>query len=120
MKRKEQRKRRAAGAAAVQEIRKHQKCTEVLLMKTPFQRLVREITQAIRPNPSSKQSALLALQTTAEYYLIGLLHDVNLAAIHAKRITLKSTEIAVARRKHGEGDDSRQWGLSLSYLFSHS
>ena len=35
-----------------------------------------------------QSSAVLALQEAAEAYLVGLFEDTNLAAIHAKRVTI--------------------------------
>jgi histone H3 len=38
------------GTRALQQIRKYQKSTDLLIRKLPFQRLVREITQAYNPD----------------------------------------------------------------------
>lgn len=40
------------GTVALQEIRRYQKSTELLLRKLPFQRLVREITQKFKTGKS--------------------------------------------------------------------
>ena len=50
----------------------------------PFQRLVREITQVHNPYLRFQNGAILALQESAEAYLVGLLEDTNLCAIHVK------------------------------------
>ena len=47
-------------------------------------------------------SAMLALQEAAEAYLIGLFMDINLIAIHAKRITVMPKDMLLARRIRGE------------------
>ena len=72
------------------EIRFHQKRTELLIQKLPFQRLVREITQDLIKSPSVfaahfgtdpcrfQSSAISALQEAAEAYLIRLFKDTNL------------------------------------------
>ena len=53
--------------------------------------------------PTSLQSsAILALQESAEAYLVGLFEDTNLAAIHAKRVTIMPKDIQLARRIRGE------------------
>ena len=54
----------------------------------PFQRLVREIAQVHNPYLRFQSGAILALQASAEAYLVGLLEDANLCAIHAKRVTI--------------------------------
>ena len=72
------------GTVALREIRKYQKSTELLIRKLPFQRLVREIAQDFKTDLRFQSSAILALQESAEAYLVGLFEDTNLAAIHAK------------------------------------
>ena len=54
----------------------------------PFQRLVREIAQAHNPYLRFQSGVILALQESVEAYLVGLLEDSNLCAIHAKRVTI--------------------------------
>ena len=51
------------------------------------------------------KGVLDALHEASEYYLVDLLKDVNLIAIHARRITLQPRDIQLARRIHGE----RNW-----------
>ena len=46
--------------------------------------------------------ALEALRVAAEDYLTRLLHDANLCAIHARRVTLMVRDIQLARRLRGE------------------
>ena len=78
------------GAIALREIRKYQKSTELLIRKLPFQRLVREIVKELRPYEDYRfQSvALLALQESAEAFLVQLFEDTNLCALHANRVTI--------------------------------
>ena len=82
--------------------RKYQKSTELLIRKLPFQRLVREIAQDFKTDLRFQSSAVLALQEAAEAYLVGLFEDTNLAAIHAKRVTIMPKDIQLARRIRGE------------------
>ena len=51
---------------------------------------------------SSPITKVLALQEAAEAYLIGLFEDINLCAIHAKRVTIMPKDIQLARRIRGE------------------
>src|SRR6204780_5237529 len=76
------------GTVALREIRRYQKSTELLIRKLPFQRLVREIAQDFKTDLRFQGSAVLALQEAAEAYLVSLFEDTNLAAIHAKRVTM--------------------------------
>ena len=62
----------------------------------PFQRLVREITQTYSPYLQFQSGAILALQEAAEAYLVGLLEDSNLCAIHAKRVTIMPRDMQLA------------------------
>jgi hypothetical protein len=63
------------------------------------------------PNPNAlfiqtdlrfQSSAVMALQEAAEAYLVSLFEDTNLAAIHAKRVTIQPKDLALARRLRGE------------------
>ena len=46
--------------------------------------------------------AVHILQWAAEAYLVGLLEDTNLCALHAKRCTILQKDIQLARHIHGE------------------
>merc|ERR1712126_482423 len=46
--------------------------------------------------------AVMALQEASEAYLVGLMEDTNLCAIHAKRVTIMPRDIQLARRIRGE------------------
>lgn len=90
------------GTVALREIRRYQKTTELLIRKAPFQRLVREIAQDFKVDLRFQQSAIAALQESAEDYLIGLFADTNLCAIHARRVTIMPKDVQLARRIRGE------------------
>lgn len=86
------------GTVALREIRRYQKGTELLLLKLPFQRLVREIAQDFKEDLRFQASAIEALQEAAEAYLVALFEDTNLCAIHAKRVTITPNDMQLARR----------------------
>ena len=91
------------GMVALREIRRYQKSTELLIRKLPFQRLVREIAQDLgKMNMRFQSGAIMALQEASEAYLVGLLEDSNLCAIHAKRVTIMPKDIQLACRIRGE------------------
>jgi histone H3 len=53
--------------------------------------LVREVTLNVSSNGIEvryQSAAIEALQGAAEAYLVGLFEDINLLAIHAKRVTI--------------------------------
>jgi len=79
--------------------------------RRPFQRLVREVVQDLNNYDPAGHSygqirfqshALLAIQEASEAYLVALFQDANLAAIHAKRVTIFPKDIHLARRIRGE------------------
>ena len=82
------------GLVALREIRRYQASTENLIKHTPFQKLIREISQEYRICPDGpgtpsvqvrfQSTAIAALQEAAENYIVGLFEDVNLLAIHAR------------------------------------
>jgi histone H3 len=91
------------GTVALREIRRYQKSDKLLLRKLPFQRLVREVIQVDMGKDLRLTShALMAIQEAAEAYLVSLFEDCNLAAIHAKRITIMPKDMMLARRIRGE------------------
>ena len=95
------------GTLALMEIRRYQKSHELLIRKLPFQRLVREIALDVVPKGFQgeirfQSQAIMALQESAEAYLVGLFEDSNLCAIHAKRVTIMPKDIQLARRIRGE------------------
>eukprot|EP00966_Prymnesium_polylepis_P081349 1884577-Prymnesium_polylepis.1 len=47
-------------------------------------------------------AAFVALQEAAEAYLVGLFEDTQIAAIHAKRVTIMPKDMQLARRIRGE------------------
>eukprot|EP00029_Vermamoeba_vermiformis_P010270 TRINITY_DN5356_c0_g1_i1.p1 TRINITY_DN5356_c0_g1~~TRINITY_DN5356_c0_g1_i1.p1 ORF type:complete len:240 (-),score=19.32 TRINITY_DN5356_c0_g1_i1:223-942(-) len=86
------------GTVALREIRKYQQSTELMIRKLPFQRLVREIAQDFRTDLMFQSSAVAALQEASEAFLVGVFEDSNLAAIHAKRVTVTPRDMRLAMR----------------------
>ena len=76
------------GTVTLREIWKYQKSTKLLIHKLPFQHLVCEILQGFGVGFRVTPAMMMALQEVAEAYLVQLLEDSNLCAIHAKRITI--------------------------------
>jgi histone H3/H4 len=76
--------------------------TDLLIRKLPFQRLVREIATEFKQEVRFQSQAVLALQEAAEAYLVSLFEDTNLCAIHAKRVTIMSKDLQLAKRIRGD------------------
>jgi histone H3 len=58
--------------------------------------------QGFKDDLRFQSTAILALQEATEAYLVSLLEDSNLCAIHAKRITIMPKDLLLARRLRGE------------------
>jgi len=104
---KDGKKRYRPGERALQEIRVYQRSTELIIPRRPFQRLVREIvhekcTEQGKESYRMTTEALEALQQAGEAYLVGVMEDVNLIAIHSKRVTIKPKDMTLAMRIRGE------------------
>ncbi|XP_035691129.1 putative histone H3.3-like type 3 [Branchiostoma floridae] len=90
------------GTRALMEIRKYQKSTKLLIRKLPFARVVREVCRDVGGMDFRWQAfAIMALQEAAESFLVGLMEDANLVALHAKRVTLMPRDVQLARRIRG-------------------
>lgn len=75
---------------------------------------MREIAQDYKSDLRFQSNAVLALQESAEAYLVGLFEDTNLyvhhysytfpfrCTIHAKRVTIMPRDIQLARRIRGD------------------
>ena len=90
------------GTVALREIKRYQKSTELLIPKLPFSRLAREIMQEFKTDLRVTGQAMLAIQEATESYLVGIMDDANLCAIHDKRQTLMPKDLQLARRIRGE------------------
>ena len=107
------------GLLALCEIRRYQQSTESLIRRTPFNKLIKEISQEYRICPNGlgtpsvqvhfQSTALAALQEAAENFLVGLFEDVNLLAAHAKRVTVMPRDIRLALRIQG---DQSHWRIT--------
>lgn len=100
------RRRYKPGTVALKEIRKYQRSYDLLLLKLPFARLVREVALDLLPAEVGAElrwqsHAILALQEAAEAFLVHLFEDTNLCAIHARRVTIMQKDIQLARRIRG-------------------
>ena len=87
---------------ALKEIQKYQKGADLLIRRVPFQRLVREIVQKRREGLKLQSSVVLALQEAGEAFLVGLLEQVNMCAIHAKHVTIMPRDIQLVCRIWGD------------------
>ena len=91
------------GTVALWEIQRFQKSIELLIRKFPFSWLLCEIAQAVGKTDLCFQgSTIICLQEAAEAFLVTLMEDTNLCAIHAKRVTIMPKDIQLACHIWGE------------------
>ncbi|GAA6002070.1 uncharacterized protein JCM10292_001831 [Rhodotorula paludigena] len=98
------------GTVALCEIRHYKKSTDLLLRHAPFVRLVREICDDFHSAGEGdifkdirwQRSALQGLQEAVKSYVVGLFEDANLAAIHAKCVTIMPKDMRLICRIRGE------------------
>jgi histone H3/H4 len=102
------RRRVRPGQKALRDIRRYQKSTTPLIPFAPMVRLVKEIMQSMgREVCRIQASAIMAIREASEAYLVHLFEDAHLCAIHGRRVTINSKDIALARRIRGETHDSK-------------
>ena len=91
------------GTVALWEIWQFQKSTELLIRKLPFSQLVCEIALEVGKYDLCFQgSAIICLQEAAKAYVVSLMEDANLCAIHTKRVTIIPMDIQLACCIQGE------------------
>ena len=107
------------GMVALREIRWYQRSTENVIKRTPFQKLIKEISQEYRIHPDGpgtpsvhvhfQSTAIAALQEAAENFIVGLFLDINLLDIHARHVTIMPRDIQLALHIRG---DHHRWRIS--------
>lgn len=91
------------GTQSLREIRFYQKQSSCFsIAAAAFQRLVREIAQDYTDDIQFSEEALHLLQLATENYLIDLLEDANLQSLHAGRVSVRPSDIQIARRVRNE------------------
>ena len=85
------------GTVALWEIRKYQRSTELLCRGLSVAHLIREITQDFKVGLRFQATALLPIQEAMEAWLVRLMEDMNLCAIHAKRVTIGPKDLSLVR-----------------------
>ena len=92
-----------SGTVAVWEIWQFKKSTELLIRKLSLSWLVHEIALKVGKYDLQFQgSAIIFLQEAAEAYVVGLMEDASLCAMHAKRVTIMPKDIQLACHIWGE------------------
>ena len=92
------------GTHSLCEIWYYQKCVGLLCSKLAFSHIIREICHhdLDKPDVRFQASAVGTIQEGTEAYLIGLLEDTQLKAIHGRHVTIMPKDIHIAHRIRGE------------------
>lgn len=89
------------GTVALREIRKLQKGTDLIVEKAVIDRMIKETLSGATIRGKDvrvSEKAREAFQHQAEAWSVGLLEDVNLMAIHGKRVTVMPKDLVLAER----------------------
>ena len=92
------------GTYALREIRFYQRSRVFLIPMLAFQRFVREVCIDVAKSFRWQAIALYHLQVAAKAYLVGVLADTNLCAIHRKCMTIFPKDLHLARRLRGKSE----------------
>ena len=92
------------GTVALREIHFYQRSRVFLILMLAFQRYVREVCCDVAKDFRWQAIALYHLQVAAEAYLVGVLADTNLCAIHRKCFTIFPKDLFLARRLRGKSE----------------
>ncbi|KAG8183606.1 hypothetical protein JTE90_025157 [Oedothorax gibbosus] len=96
------RRRKSPNTVALQEIRKYQRSTALLVPKMPMARCLKEIiTDNGQAGYRFNVSALECIHEAAEAFLVELFEDAVLCCIHGKRVTLMTKDFQLALRLRG-------------------
>ena len=86
------------GTLALREIKFYQHTQVFLIAIRPFIRLCCEIRQDYKTDIHWKPEAFFTLQQAAEAFLTGYFSDVNIAAIHRKKVTIGPKDMNLVKR----------------------
>jgi histone H3/H4 len=86
----------------VRSIREAQRQTHLCIASDSMSRLIQEIAQDYKTDLGYSLESLQLLHTAAEDYLIGILEDANIEAIHSGRTEVRPKDLQCARRIRGE------------------
>jgi len=83
---------------ACREIQRYQNSTDLLLRRSVFNRLVREIAGEYKTELRFQKDAIELLQEATEAFIVKLLQDTQLCADHAKSSKIRPYDMRLAKR----------------------
>ena len=97
-KKKQRYKRYKPGQLALKEIKYYKKNPGFIIPISAIRRLCLEIGYNCKEGISFQLHAYRALQEAAEWYLVRVFEPTNMLAAHARRITINTRDIILARK----------------------
>ena len=99
-------KKHKRGVVVLQEIRRYQASTEMLIQKAPFSReaarAMIKVTEGTEMSDARIQPAAISmLQAASEDLIVSVFEDVNMLARHANRTTIMLKDIKLAMKMRG-------------------
>ncbi|KFD49807.1 hypothetical protein M513_09274, partial [Trichuris suis] len=88
------------GTVALRENRRYQKSSELLILRLPFQRLVRQIAEDFKTDLRFEMSAVWLCKRRPKHTLSAWLN--TFFAIHARRVTITAKDVQLPQRICGE------------------
>ncbi|CAE7247464.1 his-70 [Symbiodinium sp. CCMP2592] len=84
----------------IQKLQSSKTADQLLIPKSAFAAVVREIGEGLMENVRFSTDSLNALQTAAEWHLVDHLADTSALAHHARRVTVMPKDFAMLRHLH--------------------
>ena len=69
-----------------------QKKTELFIQKTSFHKLIKKITNSIKPNLQISSDALITMQHATEHHLVKLFQKAVIIAVNNKRQIINASD----------------------------
>ena len=85
------------GTLALMLIRRMQKRTELFIQKTSFHKLIKKITNSIKPNLQISSDALITIQYATEHYLVKLFQKAVTIAVNDKRQIINASDFKLIK-----------------------
>ena len=84
------------GTVALREVHKLQRTSHLLIPRSSFQYLIREIAMSYKTDLRFQREALLAIQEAAEDHLVSIFQHTQNLAIHGGRKTIQDRDLSLA------------------------
>ena len=109
-------KRYRPGQLALKEIKYYKNNAGFIIPISAIRRLCLEIGYEYKEGISFQLHAYRLLQEAAEWYLVRIFKDTNLLAAHARRITINTRDMVLARKVSGDYGLHNTWAWNSDHL----